>query len=157
MKFKLPAGLLAVCLLLGISSCVDNNKCSDTNLTAQINVSPFTSCTITASAVGNRIQINAQENEPRAYRSIQLILPNAVGHYTIGQQGVDDTYASTSLAGAQPVEYVSDSLRTGTLDITTFDATNHKASGTFSFAAYDHTGVNGTKTVTNGVFTDVKW
>src|SRR5436305_1140384 len=87
-------------VLLVLAACNKDKPCPQPNLTAQIAVSPFSSCTISASAIGNRLQINAKEDEPNAYRSILLVLPNATGTYTIGQQGVDDTYASTSLAGA---------------------------------------------------------
>jgi hypothetical protein len=157
MKNNIFASILALCLVLTVQSCKDKHTCPQPNLTAQINVSPFNSCTITTHMVGNRLQIEAKEDEERAYRSIMLLLPNRTGQFTIGEQGVDDTYASTSLAGLQPVDYYSDSIRSGTLLISKFDTLNHLTSGTFSFAAYDQTGINGIKTVTEGVFTDVKW
>lgn len=95
----------------------------------------------------------------------------SVSVYNVSGEGTYDLSASSSVYGqgiyfSAPttsfVDYVAfstDTVNTGTLVITSFDYTNKKISGTFSFDAKEYAPVDSNYVVslTEGKFTDLTW
>lgn len=71
-------------------------------------------------------------------------------------------YAQTGIDGIclNLTEWQTDSLHTGTLNLTKFDTVNHIVSGNFNFIAELTSGLIGTSTtdtIKNGYFNNLRW
>jgi hypothetical protein len=87
-------------------------------------------------------------------QTIALILINPhLGMDTLGF-GNTGTY-SNGTPGQD--SYVTAGLNAGQVNITQYDTINKLVTGTFNFTAHQASNIGNTVTVTNGVFTSVKW
>ena len=105
------------------------------------------------------------------YTSGALAIAGTTGVGTAGQS-VNLAINSITGAGTFPISLLSSNVGTytanantwstiltgsGTIVVSSFNTTTRKASGTFNFVANGFGGATGTKTITNGVFTDASF
>jgi hypothetical protein len=134
--------------------------CSQKNLTATADGSSYTSCTCSASNNGTYISISSVDGGTGpALHQIYIDVPTAapiVGTpYVLGTGFGIGEYSVGSPTAAI---YQTNTTNLGTITITKYDATNRLMSGTFSFPCVPaSSSASGTKNVTGGTFTDVKF
>jgi hypothetical protein len=89
---------------------------------------------------------------------IALNLMNVTGPGTFtGPADATGVFMATALVGVQNIWASGGPTGNCTVTITNFDVVNNKVSGTFSFTAFPDpsTSAFGTKTITNGTFTNL--
>ena len=148
---------LIITSIFSLSSC-DKEKtsnCKDKNLTCSVSGSSFQSCVITVAPASTYTWIQAQQEDGKG--SIHLYLPKDTGTYALGGvSGYSGQYWEGSIL--KITSYTTDTSHTGTVSISKYDAANKVMSGAFNFDAKQlQPAGTGTKSVTSGSFTYVKW
>lgn len=160
---KYPSNKLFIALfcivLISLMSCGKlAQTCKSKNLSATVSGSSFESCVITFvpgyPAVG-KCWIQAGKGNDQ----IHLFIPQDTGTYVLGGGlGNAATYGE-GIGTNSGISYSTDATNTGSVTITKYDLAGKKISGYFTFDCQQTvpTGGTATKSVSSGVFTDVKW
>jgi hypothetical protein len=133
-------------------------------MTATCNGTPVTFASITASLSSGRFTITGVLPAQNSSLQEVVLYTNLGATGTVTLNGASTTAGNTGMYGSGPstsnlTQYWTDASNTGTMTITTFDATNKVMSGTFSFTAVQFypNPAPGTVTVTSGTFSNLKW
>ena len=129
------------------------------NMSATVNGSPWNS--VVHGATLDNTDLNITGTIPNLTGSTELIMlniTNVTGPGTFNAPNAMGIFTSVSaMGGGQSVWASGGPFGNCTVNITNFDTTNKKVSGTYSFTAHPDptSSASGTKTITNGTFTNL--